>query len=594
LDNKYYMDKFNEVVFAGGARGVGKALWQVGDRVLIDGLVVNGSAKLVGWFSSIVRTVPDRLHLPLCVRDDPGRAGYAAVLLPVLARLNREKNKMQSTISTFPPYLSLSVWLPIICGLIVLAVGRDSKAGFTRVLALVGAVVSFLPTIPLMSSFSNTAHGPQFVEKAAWIERFNIQYYLGIDGLSLWFVPLTAFITIIVVISAWQVIEERVAQYMGSFLMLSGLMIGVFVSLDGLLFYFFFEATLIPMFIIIGVFGGPNRVYAAFKFFLYTFMGSLLTLIAIIYLYNKSGGSFDILKWHELQLTMKEQVLIFIAFLMAFAVKVPMFPVHTWLPDAHVEAPTGGSVVLAAIMLKLGGYGFLRFSLPIAPDASHYLAPLIIVLSLIAVIYIGLVAMVQKDMKKLVAYSSIAHMGFVTLGFFIFNEIGVQGGIVQMISHGFVSGAMFLCIGVLYDRMHSREIADYGGVVNRMPKFAAFSVLFAMANCGLPATSGFVGEFMVILGAVQFNFWTGLLAATALILGAAYSLWMVKRVVFGKIGNKHVAELTDLNGREFFMLGVLAILTIYMGLYPAPFTDAMQVSVADLLQHVSVSKLPVH
>jgi NADH-quinone oxidoreductase subunit M len=371
-------------------------------------------------------------------------------------------------------------------------------------------------------------------------------------------------------------------------------MIGVFVALDGLLFYFFFEATLIPMFIIIGVFGGPNRVYAAFKFFLYTFMGSLLTLIAIIYLYNKSGGSFDILAWHQLPLTMTEQVLIFIAFLMAFAVKVPMFPVHTWLPDAHVEAPTGGSVVLAAIMLKLGGYGFLRFSLPIAPDASHYLAPLIIVLSLTAVIYIGLVAMVQKDMKKLVAYSSIAHMGFVTLGFFIFNEIGVQGGIVQMISHGFVSGAMFLCIGVLYDRMHSREIADYGGVVNRMPKFAAFSVLFAMANCGLPATSGFVGEFMVILGAVQFNFWTGLLAATALILGAAYSLWMVKRVVFGKIGNKHVAELVDLNGREFFMLGVLAILTIYMGLYPAPFTDTLQVSVADLLQHVSVSKLPMH
>jgi NADH-quinone oxidoreductase subunit M len=322
-------------------------------------------------------------------------------------------------------------------------------------------------------------------------------------------------------------------------------------------------------------------------------MGSLLTLIAIIYLYNKSNGSFDILAWHNLPLTMKEQVLIFLAFLMAFAVKVPMWPVHTWLPDAHVEAPTGGSVVLAAIMLKLGGYGFLRFSLPIAPDASHYLAPLVIVLSLTAVIYIGLVAMVQADMKKLVAYSSIAHMGFVTLGFFIFNEIGVQGGIVQMISHGFVSGAMFLCIGVLYDRLHSRQIADYGGVVNVMPKFAALSVLFAMANCGLPATSGFVGEFMVILGAVKFNFWTGFLAATALILGAAYSLWMVKRVVFGKIGNSHVAELVDLNGREFAMLGVLALLTIYMGLYPAPFTDTMQVSVTDLLQHVSVSKLPV-
>jgi NADH-quinone oxidoreductase subunit M len=497
---------------------------------------------------------------------------------------------MQST-STLP-YLSLSIWLPILFGMLVLAVGRDRNAGFTRVLSLVGAVVSLLPTIPLVTNFNNFAHGPQFVEKSAWIERFNIQYFLGIDGLSLWFVPLTAFITVIVVISAWEVIQDRVAQYMGSFLMLSGMMIGVFSALDGLLFYFFFEATLIPMFIIIGVFGGPNRVYAAFKFFLYTFFGSLLTLIAIIYLYNKAGGSFDILKWHALPLTMNEQILIFLAFFMAFAVKVPMWPVHTWLPDAHVEAPTGGSVVLAAIMLKLGAYGFLRFSLPIAPDASHYLSGFIITISLIAVIYIGLVALVQKDMKKLVAYSSIAHMGFVTLGFFIFNAIGVQGGIVQMISHGFVSGAMFLCIGVLYDRMHSREIADYGGVVNVMPKFAAFSVLFAMANCGLPATSGFVGEFMVILGAVQYHFWIGLLAATALILGAAYSLWMVKRVVFGAIGNKHVAELTDLNKREFFMFIVLAALTIYMGLYPAPFTDTMQTSVADLLQHVAQSKLP--
>ncbi len=491
------------------------------------------------------------------------------------------------------PYLSLSIWLPILFGVLVLAVGRDKNAGFTRVLSLAGAIVSFLPTLALIGNFSNTAHGPQFVEKAAWIERFNIQYYLGVDGLSLWFVPLTAFITIIVVISAWEVIQERVAQYMGSFLLLSGLMIGVFESLDGLLFYFFFEATLIPMFIIIGVFGGPNRVYAAFKFFLYTFFGSLLTLIAIIYLYNKANGSFDILEWHKLPLTMKEQVLIFIAFLMAFAVKVPMWPVHTWLPDAHVEAPTGGSVVLAAIMLKLGAYGFLRFSLPITPDASHYMAPFIITISLVAVIYIGLVALVQADMKKLVAYSSIAHMGFVTLGFFIFNDLGVQGGIVQMISHGFVSGAMFLCIGVLYDRMHSRQIADYGGVVNVMPKFAAFSVLFAMANCGLPATSGFVGEFMVILASVKYHFWIGLLAATALILGAAYSLWMVKRVVFGAIGNKHVAELTDLNGREFFMFIVLAALTIYMGLYPAPFTDTMQTSVSDLLAHVAQSKLPL-
>jgi NADH-quinone oxidoreductase subunit M len=499
---------------------------------------------------------------------------------------------MMQSISTFPPYLSLSIWLPIIFGVLIMAVGRDKSPGFTRVLSLVGAIVSFLPTIPLITNFSNVAHGPQFVEKSAWIERFNIQYYLGIDGLSLWFVPLTAFITVIVVISAWEVITERVAQYMGSFLMLSGMMIGVFCALDGLLFYFFFEATLIPMFIIIGVFGGPNRVYAAFKFFLYTFFGSLLTLVAIIYLYNKAGGNFDILAWHQLPLSMTEQVLIFCAFLMAFAVKVPMWPVHTWLPDAHVEAPTGGSVVLAAIMLKLGAYGFLRFSLPIAPDASHYLAGFIITLSLIAVIYIGLVAMVQKDMKKLVAYSSIAHMGFVTLGFFIFNDLGVQGGIVQMISHGFISGAMFLCIGVLYDRMHSRQIADYGGVVNVMPKFAAFSVLFAMANCGLPATSGFVGEFMVILASVKYHFWIGLLAATALILGAAYSLWMVKRVIFGAVGNKHVAELTDLNGREFFMFIVLAAATLYMGLYPAPFTDTMQTSVSDLLQHVAISKLP--
>lgn len=498
---------------------------------------------------------------------------------------------MQQTLSTFPPYLSLAIWLPILFGVLVLAIGRDKNAGMVRLTALAGAVVSLLPTIPLITNFDNAAHGMQFYEVAPWIERFNIFYRLGVDGLSLWFVPLTAFITIIVVLAAWQVIEERVAHYMGSFLILSGLMIGVFVSLDGLLFYFFFEATLIPMFIIIGVFGGPNRVYAAFKFFLYTFLGSLLTLVAIVYLYNKSG-SFDILEWHRLPLTMKEQILIFIAFFMAFAVKVPMWPVHTWLPDAHVEAPTGGSVVLAAIMLKLGAYGFLRFSLPIAPDASQYLAPVVIGLSLVAVIYIGLVAMVQKDMKKLVAYSSIAHMGFVTLGFFMFNDLGVQGGLMQSISHGFVSGAMFLCIGVLYDRVHSREIADYGGVVNTMPKFAAFAVLFSMANAGLPATSGFIGEFMVILGAVEFNFWTGVASGTALILGAAYSLWMVKRVVFGPIGNKHVAELTDLNGREFAILSVLAIATLAMGLYPAPIADTLQVSVTDLLQHVAVSKVP--
>ncbi|WP_151634088.1 NADH-quinone oxidoreductase subunit M [Noviherbaspirillum aerium] len=492
--------------------------------------------------------------------------------------------------STFP-LLSLAIWCPIAFGVFVLAFGRDSNPGLVRGVSLIGSIISFLVTLPLINQFDKAAHGMQFVERASWIERFNVQYLLGVDGISVWFVLLTAFITVIVVIAGWEVIEKRVAQYMGAFLILSGLMIGVFCALDGLLFYVFFEATLIPMFIIIGVWGGANRVYAAVKFFLYTLLGSLLTLVALLYLYFKSGGSFEILTWHKLPLPLNVQILIFFAFLMAFAVKVPMWPVHTWLPDAHVEAPTGGSVVLAAIMLKLGAYGFLRFSLPIAPDASHALSGFIITLSLIAVIYIGLVALVQADMKKLVAYSSIAHMGFVTLGFFMFNDMAVQGGIVQMISHGFVSGAMFLCIGVLYDRMHSRQIADYGGVINTMPRFAAFFVLFSLANCGLPATSGFVGEFMVILGAVKFNFWIGMLAATALIFGAAYSLWLVKRVVFGDIGNKHVAELTDLNGREFFMLGVLAIAVIAMGVYPAPFTDVMQISVDDLLKHVAVSKL---
>lgn len=411
------------------------------------------------------------------------------------------------------------------------------------------------------------------------------------DGISLWFVLLTAFITIIVVLAGWEVITSRVSQYMAAFLILSGLMVGVFCALDGMLFYVFFEATLIPMYIIIGVWGGPNRVYAAFKFFLYTLMGSLLTLVAFVYLWNASGGSFDILTWQQTKLGYTPQILIFVALLAAFAVKVPMWPVHTWLPDAHVEAPTGGSIVLAAIMLKLGAYGFLRFSLPIAPDASHSLAGLMITLSLIAVIYIGLVAIVQDDMKKLVAYSSVAHMGFVTLGFFIFNTAGVEGAIVQMISHGFVSGAMFMCIGVLYDRMHSRRIADYGGVVNVMPRFATFFILFSMANSGLPATSGFVGEFMVIMGAVEHNFWIGLLAATALILGASYSLWMVKRVVLGDVANDHVRELTDINRREFVILGVMAIAVLYMGIYPKPFTDVMHVSVEALLQHVAVSKL---
>jgi NADH-quinone oxidoreductase subunit M len=487
--------------------------------------------------------------------------------------------------------LSIAIWLPVAFGTLLLAVGRDQNAGVARALALVGAVASFIVTLPLVTSFNTATAAMQFVEKTAWIERFNVNYHLGVDGLSMWFVPLTAFITVIVVIAAWQVIEERVAQYLGAFLILSGLMIGVFSALDGLLFYVFFEATLIPMYIIIGVWGGPNRVYAAFKFFLYTLAGSLLMLIALVYLYFKSGGSFDILTWHKLPLPMNAQTLLFFAFFAAFSVKVPMWPVHTWLPDAHVEAPTGGSVVLAAIMLKLGAYGFLRFSMPIAPDAARSYDWVIIALSLIAVLYIGLVALVQQDMKKLVAYSSIAHMGFVTLGFFIFNELGVAGAIVQMISHGFVSGAMFLCIGVLYDRMHSREIASYGGVANTMPKFAAFAVLFAMANCGLPGTAGFVGEWMVILGAVQYNFWIAALASTTLIFGAAYTLWMVKRVYFGDVANENVKALTDINGREFLMLGVLAVAVLWMGLYPKPFTDVMHVSVVELLKHVALSKI---
>ncbi|OZI58321.1 NADH-quinone oxidoreductase subunit M [Bordetella genomosp. 4] len=492
--------------------------------------------------------------------------------------------------NTFPS-LTLAIFVPIVFGLLVLALGRDDRPGLTRGLSLIGAIAGFLVTIPLYTGFDSSTAAMQFVEKASWIEAFNVNYHLGIDGISMWFVLLTAFITIIVVLAGWEVITSRVSQYMAAFLILSGLMVGVFVALDGMLFYVFFEATLIPMYIIVGVWGGPNRVYAAFKFFLYTLMGSLLTLVAFIYLWNVSGGSFDILTWHQVKLGYTPQILIFVALLAAFAVKVPMWPVHTWLPDAHVEAPTGGSIVLAAIMLKLGAYGFLRFSLPIAPDASHSLAGLMITLSLIAVIYIGLVAIVQDDMKKLVAYSSVAHMGFVTLGFFIFNTAGVEGAIVQMISHGFVSGAMFMCIGVLYDRMHSRRIADYGGVINVMPRFVTFFVLFSMANSGLPATSGFVGEFMVIMGAVEHNFWIGLLAATALILGASYSLWMVKRVAFGDIANDHVRELTDINGREFLILGVMAIAVLYMGIYPKPFTDVMHASVEALLQHVAISKL---
>ena len=487
-------------------------------------------------------------------------------------------------------WLSLAIWVPIVAGLIVLAVG-DRNLREARAIALLGAVIGFLVTVPLVTGFQTGTSAMQFVELAPWIPRFNVNYHLGVDGISVLFILLNSFITVLVVIAGWEVIRDKVAQYMAAFLVMSGLLNGTFAALDAVLFYVFFEATLIPMYLVIGVWGGPNRVYAAVKFFLYTLLGSLLMLIAFLYLYNKSGGSFAVLDYHKLPLPLNAQILLFIAFLMAFAVKVPMWPVHTWLPDAHVEAPTGGSAVLAAILLKLGAYGFVRFSLPILPDASHYLAGFMITLSLIAIIYIGLVALVQTDMKKLIAYSSISHMGFVTLGFFIFNAYGMEGGLVQMISHGFVSAALFLCVGVLYDRMHSRNIADYGGVVNTMPKFAALMMLFAMANCGLPATSGFVGEFMVIVGAMKFNFWIAFLAGTTLVFGAAYTLWMYKRVIFGEVANKQVAELSDANARELLVLGLLAIAVLWLGVRPAPFTEIMHASVNELLRHVAVSKL---
>ena len=487
--------------------------------------------------------------------------------------------------------LSLAIWMPIVFGVLLLAVGRDEQANAVRWVALIGAFASFMVTLPLYGGFELGSAAMQFVEKTPWIPRFNVSYHVGLDGISLWFVVLTAFINLVVVIAGWEVITERVNQYMGAFLILSGLMIGVFSALDGLLFYVFFEATLIPMYLIIGIWGGPNKIYAAFKFFLYTLLGSLLMLIALIFLYTKSGGSFDLATWHKLPLAGTTQTLLFFAFLAAFSVKVPMWPVHTWLPDVHVEAPTGGSAVLAAIMLKLGAYGFLRFSMPIAPDASREWAWLMVALSLIAVVYVGLVAMVQRDMKKLVAYSSVAHMGFVTLGFFVFSDLGVSGGLVQMIAHGFVSAGMFLIIGVLYDRMHSREIASYGGVVNTMPKFTAFALLFAMANCGLPGTAGFVGEWMVILAAVKANFWIGFAASTALIFGAAYTLWMFKRVYLGPVANEQVKALADINAREFLMLALLSVAVLAMGVYPKPFTDVMDSSVAALLKHVAVSKL---
>ncbi len=487
--------------------------------------------------------------------------------------------------------LSYSIWLPILAGFAMLMLGNDSKANFTRWLALVFSLLAFAVTLPLYTQFDFARGAFQFEEMTQWIPSFNVNYHLGIDGIAAPLILLTSFTTVIVVIAAWEVITKNIAQYMAAFLIMSGLMIGVFSALDGLLYYVFWEAMLIPMFLVIGIWGGENRVYATIKFFLYTLLGSLLMLVAFIYLYHQTG-SFEITDYYQLPLTLKAQILIFIAFFMAFAVKIPMWPVHTWLPDAHVEAPTGGSVVLAAIMLKLGGYSFLRFSMPIAPDAAHYLSSFMITLSLIAIVYIAFVALVQKDMKKLIAYSSISHMGFVTLGFFIFSQLGLEGAIVQMISHGFISAAMFLCVGVLYDRMHSRQIADYGGVVNTMPVFAAFAVLFAMANSGLPGTSGFVGEFMVILAAVKHNFWVGFLAATTLIFGAAYSLWMVKRVFYGDIANALVADLKDINKREFLILAILAVMVISLGVYPKLITDFTHISAAQWLNHMAVSKIP--
>ena len=494
------------------------------------------------------------------------------------------------------PLISLTIWLPILAGCLIIALG-DGRA---RQLAAASSILTLLVSLPLYFGFDIATSEMQFTESVAWLPGFDINYALGVDGISMPLIILTAVINVIVVVSAWEVIKDRPAVYLGAFSIMTGLMIGVFSALDAILFYVFFEATLIPMFLIIGIWGGPNRVYATIKFFLYTFLGSVFMLIALIYLYRE-GGSFSILDMHALALDQKQQFWVFLAFLAAFAVKIPMWPVHTWLPDAHVEAPTAGSAVLAAIMLKMGGYGFLRFSLPVTPDASSQMDTFMIAISLVAVVYIGFVALAQRDMKKLIAYSSISHMGFVTLGIFIAFRLlakddlagvslGLEGAIIQMVSHGFISAAMFLCVGVMYDRIHSREIADYGGVINTMPIFAGFMVFFAMANAGLPGTSGFVGEFMVILASFKANFWIAFLAASTLILGAAYTLWMVKRVIMGPIGNDKVAALSDINPREFWMLAVLAGFILLIGVWPNIIGSVMHASVENLVQHISTSK----